>query len=332
MNGAIIRELRLNELSPWLNVAGSAIRRKKMRDDRRQPSPVRSAVIGFAAYALIGGSVTLAGWFAGLPGLTDWVASGISMFPNAALASVCSGTALILAMLNRRWCVRLSSLLGLFVAILGSATLFEHLSGVDLRIDTLLIKPAWGIKAATVPGRIGPPASISFALLGIALVLIGSGEKRARRFVPALGISVCIIAALSLMGYISGADPLFAVARFTGIAMQTASILLALALGVLTSVPELEPMRTLRQESAAGLLARRSLPFIIGLPFILGWLRVHGQRAGLFDTAMGTSLLTLSLVLIFSALLAWWVASVAKHEKALRQSQQWAHDQILQPL
>ena len=75
------------------------------------PSAIRWTVMGLAAYALIGGGVTLVGWFAGMPRLTDWVASGISMFPNAALAAMCAGTALILAMQNRRWCARVSGVL-----------------------------------------------------------------------------------------------------------------------------------------------------------------------------------------------------------------------------
>ena len=101
------------------------------------------------------------------------------------------------------------------------------------------------------------------------------------------------------MGYINGADPLFAVARYTGIAMQTASIILALGLAVVVSVPECEPMRTLQADSAAGMLGRRSLPFIVALPIVLGWIRVRGELAGFYDTAMGTSLLSLLLVIVF---------------------------------
>ena len=125
-----------------------------------------------------------------------------------------------------------------------------------------------------------------------------------------------------MLGYIAGADPLFEVARYTGIAMQTASILLALALGVVGAVPEYEPMRTLQQDSAAGLLARRSLPFIIVVPVVLGCVRDYGQGARWFDNAMGTSLLSLLLIIVFCGLLCWWVNAVARYEKALRQSEQ----------
>jgi PAS domain S-box-containing protein len=167
----------------------------------------------------------------------------------------------------------------------------------------------------------GPPASTSFAILGIAVVLLTTGTKRTRRLVPALGIAVSLIASLSLMGYISGASPLFAIARLTDIAMQTATIVLALALSIIASVPEHEPARTLQEDSAAGLLARRSLPFIIAVPITLGWLRIYGQQVGWFDDAMGTSLRSLAIIVVFGALLWWWAAAVAKHERATRESE-----------
>jgi PAS domain-containing protein len=282
---------------------------------------VRWSVLLFASYALIGGGVTLIGWFTGLPRLTDWADSGISMFPNAAFAAVCSGLALVLAGSSPRWLRRVSGLLGLSVATLGSATLFEHFSGIDLGIDRLLITPAWGNKAAMAIGRMGLPASSSYTVLGIGFVLLSSARARIRRIAPLLGIGVSTIAALSLMGYVLGADPLFAVARYTGIALQTATVLLALALGVLASAPECEPLRTLQQASAAGVLVRRSLPFIVLLPIVLGWMRVRGQLAGFYDTAMGTSLLALVTIAILCGLLWWWSRALAKYESAFRQSQ-----------
>jgi PAS domain S-box-containing protein len=296
-------------------------------DNKRLTSAIRWGVKVLAAYALIGGATTLFGWFAGIRRLTDWTDCGISMFPNAAFAAVCSAAALLFTNGDQRWSTLLRRFLGCIVLLLGAATLFEHVSGINLGIDTALIRPTWGQKAAMALGRMGPPASISYTLLGLALLLISTKRHQARRFAPALAISVSAIATLSLMGYLLGADPLFAVARYTGIAMQTATMLCALGLATLASAPECDPMRTLQSQNAAGLLTRCSLPFIILLPVLLGWLRVRGQLAGWFDTAMGTSLLTLCLVAMFCGLLWWWVRAVAKHETARKDAEQAVHKQ-----
>jgi PAS domain S-box-containing protein len=313
------------QLNPWLAPrlpSDSLMRMVIMHGDQKTATIERNIVAGFAAYTLIGGAVTLVGWLAYMPRLTDWPKSGIAMFPNAASAAVCVGVALLMTVSQRPWAVRASGAIGCFVALLGTATLFQHLSGINLGIDTVLVQPTWGNKAAMSPGRMGPPASICFTLLGTALLLRATGLPRARRVVPTLGIVVCALCVLSSMGYVLGADPLFAVARFTGIAMQTSTILLAAAFGLLTSVPECEPVRTLRANTTAGLLARRSLPLLIGLPFILGWLLDHGQRAGWFDAAMEMALLVLALVVIFSGLLWWWLGAVTMRERALRESEE----------
>ena len=276
----------------------------------------RWPVVGLAVYALLGGVATLFGWWVPMPRLTDWVGSGISMFANTALAATCAATALLLGLSERPWSLTFSRLLGLFVATLGGATLFEHLSGIDLGIDTLLINTQLGNRAAVAPGRMGPPASTAFLLIGIALLL---RPTRARRLVPIFAVIVSALATLSITGYLFGADPLFSISRYTGIALQTATMILALGLGIVASIPEQEPFRTLSKDTAAGLLARRGLPLVILLPIALGWLRVAGQQAGWFDTGLGTALLVLVLIAMLCALLWWSVSAVTKREEALHQ-------------
>src|SRR5439155_20325761 len=104
--------------------------------------------------------------------------------------------------------------------------------------------------------------------------------SRMRQTASILGIVVTAMATLSLTGYLFHAEKLFSSARFTGIAMQTASALMVLGIGMIAAVPERQPVRALLQKSAAGMLARRALPIVVILPIALGWLRVWGQRAG----------------------------------------------------
>src|SRR5262249_50289885 len=108
----------------------------------------------------------------------------------------------------------------------------------------------------------------------------------------------------------------------TGIALQTASALLALGLGLAGSIPERQPMWALLEKTAAGMLARRALPAIILLPLLLGWLRLIGQQRGLYDTGMGVALLTLTLVGVLCIMLCWVISAISTHERALRNSEE----------
>src|SRR5262249_52657724 len=142
--------------------------------------------------------------------------------------------------------------------------------------------------------------------------------KRARGVSAALGVTVAAIALLSLTGHLYGAEQMYTIPRLTGIAMPTAAILFFLAIGLVASVPDREPMRTILDSGAAGILARWTLPTTLVLALSLGWLRLFIQHQGLVDTAFGTALRTLVEIVLITALLWWAVAMIRAHEHALR--------------
>src|SRR5581483_9879450 len=148
------------------------------------------------------------------------------------------------------------------------------------------------------------PASVSFLLLGAALLLLGGG-RRARRAAQGLGLLTLVLTVLPVVGYLFGADFLYTVPRLTGIAVQTATALLAAAAGVVALVPEYGLAALLCRDDAGGVLARRLLGPVLALPLLLGWLCVCGQAAGLFDPAFGEA------VLVVAMALAWAVAVTA---------------------
>src|SRR5690606_9946437 len=155
----------------------------------------------------------------------------------------------------------------------------------------------------------GPPASISFLALGIALVLLTCGAP-ARRFSAALGLAVLAIGMLSLVGHWYGAERMYTIPRLTGIAAQTATIIVALGIGVIASNPDRQPMRTLIESSFAGQLARRLVPLVIGVPLVLGWIRIQGQQLDLYDAAFGTAIRTIVEVILFSAFVWWSIRAI----------------------
>jgi PAS domain S-box-containing protein len=268
-------------------------------------------------FAIVGGTLAVFGWATGHPSLADWRNDGIVMQPNTGAAAAISGVAMISVAIWRPLAVRI---LGLMVAALGFANLFQHATHLDLGIDTVLMfDQPWGRTATLAPGRMGPPASICWTLVGTAFIAL-SGQ-RYRWVASRLGFFVLVIAGLPLIGYFFGADRLYALPRLTAIAFPTASILLALGMGLVTAAFEQEPMRTLLAPSGAGALARRALPFVIVLPVLLGLIALSGERAGLYDSSMGAALLVLALILIQCGVLWWVVESVRIREESLADSE-----------
>jgi PAS domain S-box-containing protein len=209
--------------------------------------------------------------------------------------------------------------LSILVAAVGGVTLLEHVTGVNLGIDTLLVERPWGQGAAAAPMRMGPPASLSFLLMGTALVLSTAG--RSRGVAAALGLSVAAVAMLSLGGQLYGAQQMYTLPRLTGISLPTSSILFVLGIGLIARLPDREPMRSLLDTGTAGMLARRALPVAILVPFAIGWVRLIIQERGLVDTAFGTALRTVVEVLLLTSFLWLALGRIRAHERALRESE-----------
>ncbi len=261
----------------------------------------RWACAGLGAYALAGGSITLLGWAAGIPRLTDWSGNGISMKANAAAASAAAGAAVLLLAVRPRWIAAVRAL-GAFTAVVGGLTLFEHVSGRSLGIDTLFFQEPPGTRATAAPGRMGPVASTSYLLIGSGLWMATSRLSRAS---PWLAVAAAWVASVSLVGYLFGVNYLYDIPRVTGIALQTTSLLVALTVSLMTVVPRRGLQALLADDRPGARLQRRLLVPIIVVPLALGWLRVQLQEEGLFDTRFGTAMLLLVLVALFLALVSW---------------------------
>jgi PAS domain S-box-containing protein len=280
---------------------------------------LRKWALGLAGYALAGGAVSLAGWALDLPRLTQWDHSGISIQPNTAFAVICAASGLILLQLGY---LRVSAVLGGFVAAFGAAVLFQWITGVSLGFDGLLLfGRTWGRVGAMVPGRTGPPGATSLMLLGLAIVLATRGP-RARAVTPVLALVTAGIALLSLIGYAYGADVLYTLPQLTIIALQTTTFIMALSVGLMLSVPERSPVRRLVEDSAAGTLVRRALPIVVLLPVALGLLRLLGQRAGLYDLAFGTAIRTVVEIILLGLLLWWTSGTIARQERRAAERRQ----------
>jgi signal transduction histidine kinase/ActR/RegA family two-component response regulator len=263
-------------------------------------------------YALVGGALSFIGWAADIPSFIDWWGTGIVIKANTALAIACCGIAL-LCLLFYPTAQILVRVLGAFVAVLGGLTLLQHIGNWDFGIDTLLFDEPPGALATAAPGRMGPPASASLFALGCALLLL-TNKSHSGRLSVGLPLAVMTVSGLSLVGYWYGAEEMYTLPRATGIALQTATMLMALGIGIVAAQPTRQPMKTLCENTNAGAVARRILPIVIFVPLALGWLRVTGERMGLYEFAFGTSVRTVVEIALLGGMLWWAVRAIRVRE------------------
>lgn len=156
--------------------------------------------MAMGTYALIGGVTSLAGYVFDIRLLTDWDNDDISIQPNAAVCAAFSGLALLMISAQRR---RIAAACAAVVLFIGGLTLVQWIFGISLGHDgILLFGREWGRKGVISPGRMGPPGSLSWTLIGSALVLtaLSAGWANWRRVAPVFALLTLAVSALSLMG------------------------------------------------------------------------------------------------------------------------------------
>ena len=271
--------------------------------------------------AALAGAMVFAGWMLlGPEVLREWTGP-VYMKTNTALALLLAGVGLVLLIpeqigARRRWAGRACAMV---VLLLGTLTFSENLVGWNLGIDQLLATEPPGAAGVTGPNRIGMPASFSFVLLGPALLLLSRQSSRGRRpLQQPFALVVVLVALLPTIGYLYGASELYLIARYTGIAWPTAVALLALGLGVLCARPQDGLMAAVTADDPGGRTIRLLLLPMILLPLTLGWLRLAGERYGLYEAALGTAMMMLIFIVIFSALVYYAGRRVSQSGEALR--------------
>src|SRR5256885_14046598 len=125
---------------------------------------------------------------------------------------------------------------------------------------------------------------------------------------------MALVSLTALVGYVYGVRALYAVAPCSAVASHPGLAPLALGLGILGARPDRGMVAVVIGDTAGGALARRLLPVALGLPLALGWLRLEGERAGLYPTAFGTGTYAVSNVLIFVAAILWYAATLIRSD------------------
>lgn len=283
----------------------------------RNPFPFIKVPLSIAMaatlFAFAGGLLSLIGWFTETPSLVDWWDTGIRIKANTAILIIATAVSLFTLIYSDRIARYIGRSLGLFVSVLGGLTLVEHITGLNFGIDTLLFDEPPGALATAAPGRMGPPASLSFVLLGMAIFFRASSPARPHISIW-LAVIVLGIGTLSLVGYLYGAEAMYTIPRLTGIAVQSAIMLVALAIGLMATCTQHEPVKTLYEDSSVGLVARRILLVAFVVPVVIGWLRIQGFRAGLYDNAFGTALRSIVEIVVLVSML-WWSVQAIRHRE-----------------
>ncbi|MCU0552028.1 MAG: PAS domain-containing protein [Leptolyngbya sp. Prado105] len=282
-----------------------------LRGDRgQQVARVASAVVtGISCLVLLG-------WALQIP-LLKTLRAGGNMRANVALGLIFGGICLGL-LARKHLSQRTILLVRAFATIsgaIGVLTLIQYATGWNFGIDELLFRDPLPYPPLP-PGRMGLPAAINLSLLSVAFWLLSGVESAQNRAAhPRLTrvwiaqTLAAIVSMISLQALVVRAYGLPFASLFGSFATtmggHTAFVFAVLGIGILALRSDRGWMASVTSEGIGSIVARQFLPVAIGLPLLLGWLILQGNRANWYVSDYAIALMSISFVGTLAALIVY---------------------------
>ena len=266
------------------------------------------------SFAALAGATVLLAWAFDLDWITGPLRGGATMKANTALCFVLAGAALATTA-ERGVPSGVGSGLALAAVAIALATLAEYAFSWDLRIDQLLVIDA--DPGSSTPGRMSPMTAVCFAAFGSGI--LASRTQKWLWLREPLAILALLASALATLGYTYDARALYSVGPYTSMAPHTAVLLTLMSVGLLAQHPAGAGLSAaVLGQDLGGATTRRLLPWALATPMVVGWLKLHGERAGWWGPEFGVALVVIATMVIVSVVVSNNARSLRTSERAER--------------
>jgi len=251
--------------------------------------------------------LALMGWMFSFPALKSLFLPIDALKASNAFGFVLAGLSLVLlrpacrqkpvARHGAQGCALLVILLGLFTAA-------EYFTGLEMGVSGLLVKEQnLGLR----PLHMSPVSSCLFILVGTALYLMSFVQTT--KLAQWMTFPVILTGFLTLVGFFYGTIMQFGIVHYTPVTILSATLFILMGVGLFLRYPQEGLARMVTSNSVGGWIFRRLLPVVIGTPLLIGWLQLHGELNGYYDSSFRIAIMI--VVLSFILLVALWHASLA---------------------
>lgn len=250
---------------------------------------------------------TMAEWYQGMNPTTGFYPGGIAMLPLTSVSFGLDAVALAFAAKKERPLALgvASIVLACMVILITLIELASWIAGYNLGLDLLmfpdqLIRAPW-----SPPGRMALNTVVGLFVVSIGVISLHIDDRTGRATSHWVGLVGGTIGFLGLVGYAFGVSDLYSLRQHSSMAISTAACLFVLGVGIVFARRASGIPKLLVDPGAAGTVARRLVPAAVSVPFLLGWLRLVGEKSGWYDTPFGVSLYVVATVAIFLWLVNW---------------------------
>ena len=189
-----------------------------------------------------------------------------------------------------------------------------------------VLEPNEGFMAAWMP----PATAVVFLMLAIVVLLLPTTSVIGRRAIQVILLVSLMNCALALVEFAYGFDSLYRIVPSLSMAVNSAAASFFLCVGLLYMRADFEIMAPIRSSHMGGLLRRKMLPAVLGVPLLLGWVRlVESHQLGENGFEIGVTIHTITTIVVF-AVLVWLMARSMNEIDSQRETARQAEHEMRQ--
>lgn len=271
----------------------------------------------------------LIGWVFNITLFKSILPQWIPMKIITALCFIFAATALVAIQVNLPEILRkiLPRVLATFICLISLITLYVYLFYIRTGHEPSLTGVSYLTFFITPVSRMALLTAFNFFLIGCILFLLPTNKKESSRIAHAMVIPVTLVSYFVLVSYILG---VYSVTELNEIpvALNTGIAFCGICVAIILMRPDTWLVKVVTSGDTGGIIARKLIPTLMILPVVIGWLRIKGEHAGLYESEEGVVLVAVTYTVCFLVLVWLTVKSInqsdrKRHasEEALRQSE-----------
>ncbi len=272
----------------------------------------------------------ITGWLFNITLLKSIMPQWIPMKIISAVCFIITASALVIIKANLPAVLKkiLPRVLAIFLILVSLTTLYVYLHYIRTGHESALTELSYLTFYTAPESRMAFLTACNFFILGCIVILLTVDKTKTDDLAHVLIIPVTLVSYFIPVSYILG---IYSVTELTDVpvALNSGIAFCGICAVVLLIKPDTWLLRIFTDRETGGIIARKLLLPLMILPVVIAWLRINGERAGLFKSDEGVVLVALTYTVCFLVLIWLTARSVSKidqkrriSEDALRESEE----------
>ncbi|MAM18423.1 MAG: response regulator [Christiangramia sp.] len=265
--------------------------------------------------------LAMLGWLLGIEVLTQVLPDLPTMKFNTAFSFFL--LACVIFCTQEKRCFKVSQVLNFLLLALTLTTLLQDIGSLNFGIDQLITLDQRGIdRGNPTPGRMSMATSLSFILLSISLMLIRSGNKKARKLASYFTLLVVLTAFFAIIAFIYQVPTFNKITFISSMAIHTAIGFLISGMAISLIIPKYGITELFTSKRLGSFMIRKLFFQLLLAIVLVSYLTLWAFRKGYFAADFSISLVAVLLIFVSVLMLMFVATTINRIDREKRAAQQ----------